>query len=185
HGYISQSGLTGVNVVDAKELRGILDAVAKTDVNELTLETSDYKLSVKRGDAVVMQSVAASVPLPAYASQVPSQTLSPQTVQSVSETPVAKAEVTPVETSAAPASNLVDITAPIVGTFYSAASPEAPTFIKVGDKIEPGKVLCIIEAMKLMNEIEAELSGTVAEILVKNEEPVEYGQVLFRVSPSK
>jgi acetyl-CoA carboxylase biotin carboxyl carrier protein len=162
--------------VDAKELRAILDAVAKTDVNELTLETSDYKLSVKRGGAVVMH---APLPVQTYSSL-------PQTVQAPpveSGLSVAKVEVA--ATASAPASNLLEITAPIVGTFYASASPEAAVFVKVGDKVEPGKVLCIIEAMKLMNEIEAEMSGTIAEILVKNEEPVEYGQVLFRVSPSK
>jgi acetyl-CoA carboxylase biotin carboxyl carrier protein len=163
--------------VDAKELRLILDAVAKTDVGELTLETSDYKLSVKRGSAVVMQSLPIqTMPVQNYAPQ-------PQTSQSVQETSVTKVETTPSETKAP--SNLLEITAPIVGTFYASASPDAPIFVKVGDKIEAGKVLCIIEAMKLMNEIEAETSGTIEEILVKNEEPVEYGQVLFRVSPSK
>jgi acetyl-CoA carboxylase biotin carboxyl carrier protein len=164
--------------VDAKELRAILDAVVKSDVNELTLETGDYKLSVKRG-AVVMQTVAP-----------PAQTYAPppQMMQAPFQdagSSVAKVEVAAVaETKSAP-SNLLEITAPIVGTFYASASPEAAVFVKVGDKVEPGKVLCIIEAMKLMNEIEAETSGTIAEILVKNEEPVEYGQVLFRVSPSK
>ena len=168
--------------MDAKELRLILDAVAKTDVGELTLETSDYKLSVKRGSAAMMQ--AMSMPV----QPMPVQNYAPQSQasQPLQETSAAKAETaTLTETKAAPASNLLEITAPIVGTFYASASPDAPVFVKVGDKIEAGKVLCIIEAMKLMNEIEAETSGTIAEILVKNEEPVEYGQVLFRVSPSK
>jgi acetyl-CoA carboxylase biotin carboxyl carrier protein len=170
--------------VDAKELRLILDAVAKSDVGELTLETSDYKLSVKRGSAAVMQAAPTQVPVQNYVPQnYPPQ---PQVSQSTQETPNAKVEPAPAtETKAVPPSNLLEITAPIVGTFYASASPEAPAYVKVGDRIEPGKVLCIIEAMKLMNEIEAETSGTIAEILVKNEEPVEYGQVLFRVSPSK
>jgi acetyl-CoA carboxylase biotin carboxyl carrier protein len=168
--------------VDAKELRLILDAVAKTDVGELTLETSDYKLSVKRGSAVVMQSLPVqTMPLQNYAPQGYTQQPPSQPLQ---ETPVAKAEATTASETKTP-SNLLEITAPIVGTFYASASPDAPVFVKVGDKIETGKVLCIIEAMKLMNEIEAETSGTIAEILVKNEEAVEYGQVLFRVSPSK
>jgi acetyl-CoA carboxylase biotin carboxyl carrier protein len=173
--------------VDAKELRLILDAVAKTDVGELTLETSDYKLSVKRGGALVMQPLPVqTMPVQNYAPQGYSPqgyTQQPQS-QPLQETPVAKVEATTVSETKAP-SNLLEITAPIVGTFYASASPDAPVFVKVGDKIEAGKVLCIIEAMKLMNEIEAETSGTIAEILVKNEEAVEYGQVLFRVSPSK
>ncbi len=162
--------------MDAKELRGILEAVAKTDVNELTLETGDYKLSVKRGGAVVIQSVVA--PVQTYAPQ-------PQLVQAPQENSGASVAKVEVAATATAASNLLEISAPIVGTFYASASPDSPVFVKVGDKIEAGKVLCIIEAMKLMNEIEAETSGTIAEILVKNEEPVEYGQVLFRVSPSK
>jgi acetyl-CoA carboxylase biotin carboxyl carrier protein len=170
--------------VDAKELRLILDAVAKTDVGELTLETSDYKLSVKRGSAAMLQSVAAS--MPAQPMPVQNYAPPPQAPQPTQDSGAVKVDVTTVaETKAAPVSNLLEITAPIVGTFYASASPDAPPYVKVGDRIEPGKVLCIIEAMKLMNEIEAEISGTIAEILVKNEEPVEYGQVLFRVSPSK
>ena len=73
--------------------------------------------------------------------------------------------------------------APIVGTFYAAPSPDAPAFVKVGDRVKPGTVLCIIEAMKLMNEIEAEVAGVVREVAVENEDPVEYGQVLFRIEP--
>ena len=78
---------------------------------------------------------------------------------------------------------LVDVVAPIVGTFYAAPSPDAPPFVRVGDHVRPGSVLCIIEAMKLMNEIEAETAGVVREVLVDNGQPVEYGQVLFRIEP--
>ncbi|HZJ10409.1 MAG TPA: acetyl-CoA carboxylase biotin carboxyl carrier protein, partial [Trueperaceae bacterium] len=75
------------------------------------------------------------------------------------------------------------VVAPIVGTFYASPSPEAPAYVSPGEKVKPGSVLCIIEAMKLMNEIEAEVAGTVREVLVENDEPVEYGQVLFRIEP--
>jgi acetyl-CoA carboxylase biotin carboxyl carrier protein len=84
---------------------------------------------------------------------------------------------------AAPASRLVDVVAPIVGTYYATPAPDAGPYVKVGDRVQVGTVLCIIEAMKLMNEIEAEVAGTVAEVLVNNEDPVEYGQVLFRIDP--
>ncbi len=80
--------------------------------------------------------------------------------------------------------NLITVTAPFVGTFYSAATPGAPSFVKVGDKINPGKVLCIIEAMKVMNEIEAEVAGEIVEVCVENEVFVEYGQGLFKVRPA-
>jgi acetyl-CoA carboxylase biotin carboxyl carrier protein len=93
---------------------------------------------------------------------------------------------TAVAASEAPAigSNWVDVTSPMVGTFYRAPSPDAPSFVDVGGRIVPGDTLCIIEAMKLMNELEAEVSGTIREVLVQNGEPVEYGQVLFRVEPA-
>ena len=166
--------------MDVKDLKTLLDAIAKTETNELMLETGDYKLSVKRGQ-VDLQAV-----------QVQPIQVAPAQVQPVAQPqPPAPAEpqarqtpASPSETSAEQASNLAEITAPIVGTFYESPSPDAPPFVKIGDKVETGKVLCIIEAMKLMNEIEAEQSGVVREILVKNEEPVEYGQVLFRIEPN-
>jgi acetyl-CoA carboxylase biotin carboxyl carrier protein len=81
-------------------------------------------------------------------------------------------------------SNLVEVTSPMVGTFYRSPSPDSPPFVEVGSKVTTGDTLCIIEAMKLMNELEAELDGTIREVLVQNGEPVEYGQVLFRVEPA-
>lgn len=157
--------------MDAKELKRVLESLKDSDVNELLLETPDYKLTVKRGaPQVAYTAPAAAAPTP-YA-----------------ETPAAAApEPTPAAPTAAPAAapktNLTEVTAPIVGTFYASPSPEAGVFISVGDRVQAGQVLCIIEAMKLMNEIEAESAGVVREILVKNEEPVEYGQTLFRLEP--
>jgi acetyl-CoA carboxylase biotin carboxyl carrier protein len=158
--------------MDIKDIRLLLDAVAKTGTSELSLETPDYKVTVKRGSAETVTSVAQVVNPP-----IAHQLVSPVVQSVVAPTVDVPKLITPAT------SNLIDITAPIVGTFYISPSPEAAAFVKVGDKVEQGKVLCIIEAMKLMNEIEAEVSGTIAEVLVKNEEPVEYGQVLFRVSP--
>ncbi|MBP5297019.1 MAG: acetyl-CoA carboxylase biotin carboxyl carrier protein [Bacteriovoracaceae bacterium] len=89
-----------------------------------------------------------------------------------------------VSPAAAEQDELITITSPFVGTFYSSATPGAPAFVKVGDKINPGKVLCIIEAMKVMNEIEAEVAGEIVEVCVENEVFVEYGQVLFKVRPA-
>ncbi len=159
--------------MDAKELKRVLDAIKDAELSELTLETPDYKLSVKRGGAV--QSV------PAAASPVSAAPALPQ--QPVATPAAAPVTQAPPETPA-PKSNLTDVTAPIVGTFYASPGPDAPLFVKVGDSVQAGQVLCIIEAMKLMNEIEAEASGTVREVLVKNEDPVEYGQVLFRLEPA-
>jgi acetyl-CoA carboxylase biotin carboxyl carrier protein len=159
--------------MDVKDLKKLLDAVQGADISELTLETGDYKLTVKRGGAApVAPAAAPPPPQPAPAQEAsPAPAPAPVAADSVSEAP----EV---------ASDLVEVTAPIVGTFYAAPSPDAPPYVRAGDKVEPGTVLCIIEAMKLMNEIEAEVSGVVVDVLVRNEEPVEYGQVLFRIKPS-
>jgi acetyl-CoA carboxylase biotin carboxyl carrier protein len=158
--------------VDAKELKRVLDAVKDADLSELTLETPDYKLTVKRG-GVVPQAAPIAASAPAVAQPQPQ-----------APAPAAAPVTAPQETPPATKSNLAEVTAPIVGTFYASPGPDASEFVKVGDRVKAGQVLCIIEAMKLMNEIEAETAGTVREILVKNEEPVEYGQVLFRLEPA-
>lgn len=166
--------------VDVKDIKVLLSAAAEAELSEFVLETGDYKLSLKRGGEVVMQSVAAPVQL--QATQPPQAAPSAQTPsETPAPTPAASA---PAATPSEASSKLVEVSAPIVGTFYEAPSPDAPKFVEVGDKVESGKVLCIIEAMKLMNEIEAEVSGTVKEILVNNEDPVEYGQALFRIEPA-
>lgn len=161
--------------MDVKDIKKLLEAAADADVNELSLETGDYKLSVKRGGEVVFDAPR----------QLQPQAPAPQPQASAQPAPQqAPAEPVPEQAeSAAAQSHHAEVTAPIVGTFYSSSAPDAPPFVKIGDKVEAGTVLCIIEAMKLMNEIEAETGGTVADILVKNEEPVEYGQVLFRIDP--
>lgn len=118
---------------------------------------------------------------PVYAPAAPSAVVAPPVAAPVA--PAAEPLAAPAEAPAA-ASNWVDVTSPMVGTFYRAPSPDSPPFVDVGGRVSSGDTLCIIEAMKLMNELEAEVSGTVREILVQNGEPVEYGQVLFRVEPA-
>lgn len=153
--------------MEIKEIRQLLKALAEHEASEFTLDTGEYKLTVKRGAQVVMTQAPAPVPVPA--------------AQPAAE----PAPVVDAAPAAAPAANtnLIDVLAPIVGTFYAAPSPDAPPFVKVGDRVKAGTVLCIIEAMKLMNEIEAEVAGVVREVAVSNEDPVEYGQVLFRIEP--
>ena len=157
--------------MDVKEIKRLLEAMAGSDATELQLETSEYKLAIKRGaqQVVVAQPAPVATALPVAAAPAPTPANSPA-VAAEAPPPVA--------------SHLVEVTAPIVGTFYASPSPENPLYVKVGDRVTPGTVLCIIEAMKLMNEIEAEVAGVVKEILVRNEEPVEYGQVLFRIEPA-
>ena len=155
--------------MDIRELKRLLAAVAEADVSEFTLEQADYKISLKRGQ-VMVQAVQ-----PAQAVQV----------QQAQPAALAPAAAQPADDAASAVDpQLQDITAPIVGTFYAAPSPDAANYVKVGDRVTRGTVLCIIEAMKLMNEIEAETDGVIAEVLVNNEDPVEYGQALFRIRPS-
>jgi acetyl-CoA carboxylase biotin carboxyl carrier protein len=164
--------------MDPKELKRLLDALKDAEVSEFSLETPEYKVSVKRGTEVIhvaAPSVAASV-APMVVSAPPPQPAATQPAVTTPSAPVAP--TTEVSTSPAAAKGHTQ-KAPIVGTFYSSSSPEAAAFVQVGDRVEVGKVLCIIEAMKLMNEIEAEVSGVVREILVSNAQPVEYGQPLF------
>lgn len=170
--------------MNAKELKAILQALQEHEVNELSLETPDYKLSVKRGpDAPTVHymtappaPVAHAAPSPAApAPAAPAPAVPAPAVVHSAPTPAAKAE---------DSSKYAEVKAPIVGTFYSAPSPEAEAFVKEGDVVKKGQVLCIIEAMKLMNEIESEVAGTIKKIMVKNAEPIEYGQVLFLVEPA-
>lgn len=157
--------------MDPKDLKRILDALREAEVNEFSLETPDYKIQLKRGNNDIVQYVT-TAPAPLVSAPVP-VVAAPAPVTSapaVSSSPEPAAPV-------APKGNVVK--APIVGTFYRSPSPDAPSYTEVGDRVEAGKVICIIEAMKLMNEIESEFSGVIREILVSNGQPVEYGQPLF------
>lgn len=160
--------------MDVKDIKKLLESMTESGVNELSFETGDFKLSVKRGADLSPQISLAQAPQ--VAPEVQPQAAAPTSQE---PTPTQAEAPAPV-----PTSNYKEVTAPIVGTFYASSAPDAPPYVKVGDRVDKGAVLCIIEAMKLMNEIEAEVAGTVAEILVNNEEPVEYGQVLFRIDPS-
>lgn len=170
--------------MDVKDVKKLVDAVKSAELSELIYESGEVKVTIRRGSGdpgaaaggAVRPSVAAQpVATPAPAAAASSSDASPA-VGDGSDRSDGPAE-------GDPKAHLVDVTAPIVGTFYAAASPDAADFVTVGDHVKAGAVLCIIEAMKLMNEIEAETSGTIAEILVRNEEPVEYGQTLFRIDP--
>ncbi len=157
--------------MDPKDLKRILEALVDADVNDFNLETADYKLHVKRGADVIHVAAPAPVAAPSAVVAAPPVTSS-QSVAAVVAAPVA-VEAAP----SAPTGHAVK--APIVGTFYRSSSPDAPVFVEVGTRVEAGQVLCIIEAMKLMNEIESDMGGVVKQILVQNAQPVEYGQPLF------
>ena len=154
-----------------KEIQNLIKFVAKSGANEVSLEMEDVKITIKTSSAtppivvqepiVVPQQPVSPVPIP-----------TPDTIDPTPETP------------ADDESNLITITSPIIGTFYRKPSPDKPTFVEVGDTISEGTVLCVIEAMKLFNDIESEISGKIVKILVDDSSPVEFDQPLFLVDPS-
>jgi len=166
--------------MDVKELKRLMDAMKATGTAELELEWDGTE--ERPGGRVALRREAPQQPgMPAQ----PGVPASPGAA--VPALPAAGTAPDPAGEAAASAevsAKGADVVAPIVGTFYAAPSPDAPVFVRVGDPVKVGQVLCVIEAMKLMNEIEAEVAGTVVEILVRNEDPVEYGQVLMRIAPA-
>ncbi|MFN4072085.1 MAG: acetyl-CoA carboxylase biotin carboxyl carrier protein [Thermus sp.] len=169
-----------------KELKQILQALVEHGVSELTLETPDYKLTVRRGGEVQVVALPQGVTAPVAPLPSP-PTPAPGDLAPAAGAPALKAQEAKGAKEAKEAgeecAGCVEVRAPIVGTFYRAPAPDAPPYVEEGDRVEKGQVLCIIEAMKLMNEIESEVSGIVKKILVKNGEPVEYGQPLFLIQP--
>ncbi|MXV20825.1 acetyl-CoA carboxylase biotin carboxyl carrier protein [Deinococcus xianganensis] len=178
--------------MNPNDLKQILDALTYADVREFSLRTGSFDLSLKRGPQAFAAPapmptpgpapVAAPMPAPAFAPMPAPAMPAPQVQDSAPAAPAQASAPAPTPAEAPaekPASKGTPVKAPIVGTFYASSSPDAAPYVKVGDTVAAGQVLCIIEAMKLMNEIEAEQGGTIREILVKNAEPVEYGQTLF------
>ena len=165
--------------INFNELRELLGAIAQTDITELSLKTDAVELSVRKNAGQI------PVIVPATPIQEAIATL-PGLTESVSPPPPVPVAELPKET---PTPSAIDqkwtaVTSPMVGTFYRAPSPDEAPFVEIGDAIRKGQPVCIIEAMKLMNEIEAEISGQVMEIAVANGEPVEYGQTLLWVKPA-
>jgi acetyl-CoA carboxylase biotin carboxyl carrier protein len=153
------------------EIRDLIDFIAQSGLNEVDIETKELKIHVKREpDQRVMKSS------PVVAAPMAMQ--APMISAPVASTPAPKAEK-PAPTAKATA----DIKSPMIGTFYRSSSPDSPPLVSVGDKVTKGQTVCIIEAMKLFNEIESEVSGTIVKVMVENSTPVEYDQTLFVVEP--
>ena len=156
--------------MDIKQIQDLIRFVSKSGVNEVSIEQQDFKITIKTNQP---QTTTVTTNLPQVSAEntvIPSITVT-----------------TPVVTAAAPAddtSKYITVKSPMIGTFYRSASPEKPLFVNVGDEIKGGDVLCIIEAMKLFNEIESEVSGRIVKVLVDNASPVEYDQPLFLVDPA-
>ncbi len=163
--------------MDLKDLQSLIRMITKADLSEFKMKTKDIELNIRTkhfqrsgGETALVTTAAPSLAAPSIAPEVPA----------VEPAPAAAPSATP-ETSE---SNLIEVKSPIVGTFYRSSSPDKPAFVKVGDTISQGQVVCIVEAMKLFNEIESEVSGTVVKVLLEDASPVEYDQVLFLVDPA-
>ena len=154
-----------------KEIQNLIKFVAKSGASEVSLEMEDVKITIKtssESSPIVMQEPIV----------VPQQSVPPITI--TTPDPIDSPAVPPADVE----SNLITITSPIIGTFYRKPSPDKPVFVDVGDTITEGTVLCVIEAMKLFNDIESEISGKIVKILVDDSSPVEFDQPLFLVDPS-
>jgi acetyl-CoA carboxylase biotin carboxyl carrier protein len=155
--------------VDIKDIKAIIDLMKKNSITEFELERQDSKIRLKRasnGGTPVVQydelATAGTVPV------LPPVVVAPA----------------PVGTPPIPATNEIEVKSPMIGTFYRAPSPEAASYVEIGAEINPDSVVCIIEAMKVMNEIKAEVKGVITQVLVENAKPVEFGQPLFKVRPA-
>ena len=170
--------------MDYHEIQSLLDYIAKSGLEEVKIETEELTLKVKKSmPPKVQQNII----------QSPGTTMPHDSTGLVAAVPASAppaaapekpSEPTDAGSSASGKDKHVPITSPMIGTFYQASSPEADPFVKVGDRVSAGKTVCVIEAMKLFNEIESEISGTVVEILVDDASPVQYDQPLFLVDPS-
>ena len=156
--------------MDLKEIQALIKFVAKSGAQEVSLETEDFKINIKTASEgsdqpTIIQAVAPQAAMPVAAAPAPA---------------AAPAAEAPAEDN----SNYIEVKSPMIGTFYRSPSPDQDAFVKVGSEIKPGDVLCIVEAMKLFNEIESEVSGKIVKVLVDDQSPIEYDQPLFLVDPS-
>ncbi|MDX1904681.1 MAG: acetyl-CoA carboxylase biotin carboxyl carrier protein, partial [Thermonemataceae bacterium] len=155
----------------AKEIRDLIDFIAQSPLDEVHIETEEFKISVKRNSGIPVSQAQSTISTPVFVPQMTSEAKKEEV----------KAEILTQEKKVA--DNLLTIKSPMIGTFYRASKPDVPNFVNVGDEIKAGQVVCIVEAMKLFNEIESEISGRIVKVLVENASPVEYDQPLFLVEP--
>jgi len=162
--------------MDFKQIQELIKMINKSNIGEVSVEEKGFKLTIKQKEEPVQQLIAA--PLQAQ----PVATMATAPVQAAQPSVVAQDKQA--KAAEAPAGNTVTIKSPMIGTFYRSASPDKPSFVSIGDEIDTGKVVCIIEAMKLFNEIESEVKGRIIKVLVEDASPVEYDQPLFLVEPA-
>ncbi len=158
--------------MDLKEIQNLIKFVSKSGVSEVSMEQGEFKITIKTdlpaGQVMMQQPVNVAIPAAAP----------------VAAAPVAAEAATTEETSSEDNSNYITIKSPMIGTFYRRPAPDKDLFVNVGDSVAPGDVICVVEAMKLFNEIESEVSGKIVKILVDDTTPIEYDQPLFLVDPS-
>ncbi|HSQ47848.1 MAG TPA: acetyl-CoA carboxylase biotin carboxyl carrier protein [Lutibacter sp.] len=159
--------------MDLKDIQNLIKFVAKSGASEVKLEMEDIKITIKTGTERTETTILQQAP-----SHIPQMASSPMTSQAPAQVAIADSVVTEA------AVKYIEITSPIIGTFYRRPSPDKSVFVEVGDVVSPHTVVCMIEAMKLFNEIESEVSGKIVKILVEDGTPVEYGQPIFLVDPS-
>ena len=165
--------------MDIKEIQSLIKFVAKSGASEVKLETDDIKITIRTGALGNTQETA-------YVQQIPvSSAPAPQYMNPVAETPAqGSSDTSNTNAATEEESKYITIKSPIIGTFYRKPSPDKPSFVEVGSDISQGDVLCVIEAMKLFNDIESEVSGKIVKVLVEDSSPVEFDQPLFLVDPS-
>jgi len=166
--------------MELKEIQDLIKFVAKSGVSEVELESKGFKLVIKTTSssehrAFMDAPAMIHAPVPVLAAPAPVAVEAPK--------PVVENSPPPAAPSTKDTSNYITVKSPMIGTFYRSSSPEKPVFVNIGDEVKPGKVLCIIEALKLFNEIECEVSGRVVQVLANDSTPVEYDQALFLVEP--
>jgi len=159
--------------LDSEEIRGLIELISKSNFQTFELERGGFRLKLVKGAAAL----PAPAPVGGAAPAARLEAAAPTEAAALPEVAAAAAQPSP----AGPA--MYELRSPIVGTFYRAAGPDAAPFAEVGSRVKKGQVICIVEAMKVMNEIESEIDGEVLEVLVANAHPVEYGEVLFRLRP--
>jgi acetyl-CoA carboxylase biotin carboxyl carrier protein len=161
--------------MDFKQIQELIKMVNKSNIGELTVEQKDFRITIKQKEEHVTQVVSAPMAMPLQQLQGGSQASSQPQSAAAAEKSRPQAET---------ATDLLTIKSPMIGTFYRRSSPDKAAFVEIGDEISPGKIVCIIEAMKLFNEIESEVKGKIVKVLVEDASPVEYDQPLFLVEPS-
>ena len=163
--------------MDFKQIQELIKMINKSNIGEVSIEEKGFKLTIKQKEEPVQQLIAAPMQTHSVATMA-----APPVAAAAAQAPAAAAEKA-TKAAETPAGNFVTIKSPMIGTFYRSSSPDKPPFASVGDEVAPGKVVCIIEAMKLFNEIESEVSGKIIKVLVEDASPVEYDQPLFLVEP--